>query len=229
MNKQEIAERIRDIGVVPVVRASSAKLAVMAAQAIRAGGIPIIEITMTVPGAVDVIRRLSISMGTEIIIGAGTVVDAATGLRCLDAGAEFIVGPAFDPATVELARQAGKLIMPGALTPNEVINAWKNGADFVKVFPCGNVGGPQYIKALKAPLPQIPLVPTGGVTLANAAAFIRAGASALGVGADLVSEAALASGDAESITRTARLFVSAVREARQPAGAAATAVSKAIE
>ena len=215
MTKEEIRHRILDIGVVPVVRASSAKLAIAAVQAICEGGIPIIEMTMTVPGAVDVIRQLSASIGQEATIGAGTVLDADTAKRCLDAGAEFIVCPALDPGTVELAKREGILIMPGALTPNEVIAAWKTGADFVKVFPCGALGGPQYIKSLKAPLPQIPMVPTGGVNLANAAAFIRAGASALGVGADLVSEKALASGDVESITKTARLFFNAVREARQ--------------
>jgi 2-dehydro-3-deoxyphosphogluconate aldolase/(4S)-4-hydroxy-2-oxoglutarate aldolase len=217
MTKEEIRQRILDIGVVPVVRASSAKLAIAAVDAICAGGIAVIEMTMTVPGAIDVIRQLSASLGSKAVIGAGTVLDADTGKRCLDAGAQFIVSPAIDPATMELARREDKVIMPGALTPNEVIDAWKKGADFVKVFPCGAVGGPQYIKSLKAPLPQIQLVPTGGVTLANAAAFIRAGASAVGVGADLVSEKALVAGDAESITRTARLFFNAVHEARQEA------------
>jgi 2-dehydro-3-deoxyphosphogluconate aldolase/(4S)-4-hydroxy-2-oxoglutarate aldolase len=144
------------------------------------------------------------------------VLDAETAKRCLDAGAEFVVAPTLDPPTVELVKRADKLIMPGALTPNEVVDAWKTGADFVKVFPCGSVGGPQYIKSLKATLPQVPLVPTGGVMLANAAAFIRAGALALGVGADLVSETALKLGDVESITRMARLFVNAVREGRLP-------------
>jgi 2-dehydro-3-deoxyphosphogluconate aldolase/(4S)-4-hydroxy-2-oxoglutarate aldolase len=215
MRKEEIRQRILDIGIVPVVRASSAKLAIAAVQAICDGGIPIIEMTMTVPGAIDVIRQLSASIGKEATIGAGTVLDADTAKRCLDAGAEFIVCPALDPPTVELAKREGILIMPGALTPNEVIAAWKTGADFVKVFPCGALGGPQYIKSLRAPLPQIPMIPTGGVSLANAAAFIRAGASALGVGADLVSEKALAAGDVESITKTARLFLNAVREARQ--------------
>jgi 2-dehydro-3-deoxyphosphogluconate aldolase/(4S)-4-hydroxy-2-oxoglutarate aldolase len=215
MKREEIRQRILDIGIVPVVRASSAKLAVAAVKAICAGGIPIIEMTMTVPGAIDVIRELSASLGSEIVIGAGTVLDAATAKRCLDAGAEFIVSPAIDPDTVELAKGEGKLIMPGALTPNEVIDAWKKGADFVKVFPCGAVGGPQYIKSLKAALPQIPLVPTGGVTLANAAAFIGAGASALGVGADLVSEKALMSGDVESITKTAGLYFESVHKARR--------------
>jgi 2-dehydro-3-deoxyphosphogluconate aldolase/(4S)-4-hydroxy-2-oxoglutarate aldolase len=215
VKKQQIRERILSIGVVPVVRASSAELAITAAEAICAGGIPVIEITMTVPGAIEVIRQLALSLDAEIAVGAGTVLDSDTAKQCLDAGAEFIVGPAFDPEMVAVVAEADKLIMPGALTPTEVVNAWKRGADFVKVFPCGNVGGPQYIKALKAVLPQIPLVPTGGVTLTNAPAFIRAGASALGVGADLVSEKALVSGDVESIKQTARLLVDAVREARQ--------------
>jgi 2-dehydro-3-deoxyphosphogluconate aldolase / (4S)-4-hydroxy-2-oxoglutarate aldolase len=216
MKKEEVRQRILDVGVVPVVRASSSKLAIAAADAICAGGISIIEVTMTVPGAIDVIQELVLSMGTEILIGAGTVLDVATARQCIDAGAEFIVGPTFDPETVKLANRENKLVMAGALTPTEVVNAWKNGADFVKIFPCGNVGGPKYIKALKAPLPQIHLVPTGGVSLTNAAAFIRAGASALGVGAELVSEAALASGNGALVTRTAQLFINAVREARQP-------------
>jgi 2-dehydro-3-deoxyphosphogluconate aldolase/(4S)-4-hydroxy-2-oxoglutarate aldolase len=214
MRKEDVQKRILDIGIVPVIRASSAKLAITAAEAVLAGGIPVVEITMTVPGAIDVIRQLSRSLGTEIVAGAGTVLDSETAQRCLDAGAEFVVSPAFDAQTVEFVARRGKLIMPGALTPTEIVNAWKNGADFVKVFPCGNIGGPQYIKSLKAPLPHIPLVPTGGVTLANAGAFIRAGAAALGAGTDLVSEKALESGDVESITRNARLFLDAVHEGR---------------
>ncbi len=212
MTKEEIRRRILDVGIVPVLRASSAKLAMAAAEAICAGGIPIIEVTMTVPKAVDVIAQLASSIGSDVLIGAGTVLSAEDARRCIGAGAEFIVSPAFDAETVKLVNQENRLMMAGGLTPTEVVTAWKAGSDFVKVFPCGNVGGPKYIKSLKAPLPQIPLVPTGGVTLTTAAAFIRAGAAALGIGSELISEAALTSGDFGQITRTAEEFVAIVRE-----------------
>jgi 2-dehydro-3-deoxyphosphogluconate aldolase/(4S)-4-hydroxy-2-oxoglutarate aldolase len=199
---------------VPVVRASSAKQAMRAAEAVCAGGIPIVEITMTVPGAIEVIAQLSKSMASEVLIGAGTVLDAATAERCIDAGAEFIVSPGFDFETVKFAKRAGKLMMAGALTPTEVIAAWKAGSDFVKIFPCGTIGGAKYIKALKAPLPQIPMVPTGGVNLTTAADFILAGAAALGIGGELVSASALESGDTAPIVEAAQEFVSIVRNAR---------------
>lgn len=198
----------------PVVRASSAKQAMRAAEAVCAGGIPIVEITMTVPGAIEVIVQLSKSMASEVLIGAGTVLDAATAERCIDAGAEFIVSPGFDFETVKFAKRAGKLMMAGALTPTEVIAAWKAGSDFVKIFPCGTIGGAKYIKALKAPLPQIPMVPTGGVNLNTAADFILAGAAALGIGGELVSASALESGDTAPIVEAAQEFVSIVRNAR---------------
>ena len=212
MTKEEIRRRILDVGIVPVLRASSAKLAMAAAEAICAGGIPIIEVTMTVPKAVDVIAQLASSIGSDVLIGAGTVLSAEEARRCIGAGAEFIVSPAFDAEIVKLVNQENRLMMAGGLTPTEVVTAWKAGSDFVKVFPCGNVGGPKYIKSLKAPLPQIPLVPTGGVPLTTAAAFIRAGAAALGIGSELISEAALTSGDFGQITRTAEEFVAIVRE-----------------
>jgi 2-dehydro-3-deoxyphosphogluconate aldolase/(4S)-4-hydroxy-2-oxoglutarate aldolase len=214
MTKQEVAKRITEIGIVPVVRASSPTQALQAAEAVCAGGIPIVEITMTVPGAVAVIAQLSKSMGSEILIGAGTVLDAETAKRCLDAGAEFIVSPGFDPETVKFVNRAGKLMMAGALTPTEVIAAWKAGSDFVKIFPCGTVGGAKYIKALNAPLPQIPMIPTGGVNLNTAADFIFAGAAALGIGGELCSTSALESGDTGSIIEAAKNFVAIVREAR---------------
>jgi 2-dehydro-3-deoxyphosphogluconate aldolase/(4S)-4-hydroxy-2-oxoglutarate aldolase len=186
-----------------------------AAAAVCAGGIPIVEITMTVPGAIDVIAQLAKTMGKDVLIGAGTVLDAEAAKRCIDAGAEFLVSPGFDLATVQLARQQGKLMMAGALTPTEVIAAWKAGSDFVKIFPCGTVGGAKYIKALKAPLPQVPMVPTGGVNLDTAADFIQAGADALGIGGELVSAAACKSGNLSVITEAARLYVDIVREARR--------------
>lgn len=182
MTKRQVRDKIIEIGIVPVVRAASGRQAMQAAEAVCAGGIPIVEITMTVPGAIDVIAQLAKTMGNDVLIGAGTVLDAEAAERCLDAGADFLVSPGFDLATVQLARQRDKLMMAGALTPTEVIAAWKAGSDFVKIFPCGTVGGAKYIKALKAPLPQVPMVPTGGVNLDTAADFVRAGADALGIG-----------------------------------------------
>jgi 2-dehydro-3-deoxyphosphogluconate aldolase/(4S)-4-hydroxy-2-oxoglutarate aldolase len=217
MTKQEVANRIMEIGVVPVVRASSAKQAILAAEAVCAGGIPIVEVTMTVPGAIEVIAELSKNMGSEVLIGAGTVLDADTAQRCIDTGAEFVVSPGFDLETVKLVNRASKLMMAGALTPTEVIGAWKAGSDFVKIFPCGAVGGAKYIKALKGPLPQILMIPTGGVNLTTAADFILAGAAALGIGGELVSASALESGDLAPIVEAARSFVSIVRNARKAA------------
>ena len=201
----------------PVVRASSAKQARRAAEAVCAGGIPIVEVTMTVPGAIEVITELSKSMGSDVLIGAGTVLDADTAQRCINAGAEFVVSPGFDLETVRSVNRAGKLMMAGGLTPSEVIAAWKAGSDFVKIFPCGAVGGAKYIKALKGPLPQIPMIPTGGVNLTTAADFILAGAAALGIGGELVSASALDSGDLAPIVEAARGFVSIVRNARKSA------------
>jgi 2-dehydro-3-deoxyphosphogluconate aldolase/(4S)-4-hydroxy-2-oxoglutarate aldolase len=215
MTRDEVAKRIREIGIVPVVRATSAKHAQLAAEAVCSGGIPIVEVTMTVPGAVELIEQLAKTTGAEILIGAGTVLDADIAKRCLDAGAQFIVSPGFDLETVRFVKQQGTLMMAGALTPTEVINAWKAGSDFVKIFPCGSLGGAKYLKALKAPLPQVPMITTGGVNLENAADMIRAGAEALGIGGDLVTAAALAAGDAAPITDVARAYVGIVREARQ--------------
>ena len=214
MKKEDVARRIVEVGIVPVVRASSAEMALAAARAICAGGIPIIEVTMTVPGAIEAIRELKKTMGAGVLIGAGTVLDAESAAQCLEAGAEFLVSPGFDRETVEFAKREGKLIMAGALTPTEVITAWKAGSGFVKIFPCGNVGGASYIKALKAALPQIPMVPTGGVNANTAADFLRAGASALGIGGELVSTAALKAGNFAAITEAARNYVTIVQAAR---------------
>jgi 2-dehydro-3-deoxyphosphogluconate aldolase / (4S)-4-hydroxy-2-oxoglutarate aldolase len=218
MTKQDAASRILEIGIVPVVRASSAKQALRAVEAVCAGGIPIVEITMTVPGAVEVIAQLAKKMGSEVLIGAGTVLDAGAAERCIDAGAEFIVSPGFDLETVKFANRRDKLMIAGALTPTEVITAWKAGSDFVKIFPCGTVGGAKYIKALKAPLPQIPMIPTGGVNLNTAADFLIAGAAALGIGGELVSASALQSGNTAPIVDAAQGFVAIVRNARAPLG-----------
>ena len=216
MKKEQVARRILEVGVVPVIRASSSAEAHFAADAVSRGGIPIAEITMTVPGAVEVIRQL-VKSAPNVLVGAGTVLDADSARRCLDAGAQFLVSPGLDLKTVELAVKEGVLIMAGALTPTEVINAWKAGSDFVKIFPCSNVGGAKYIKALKGPLPQVPLVPTGGVNLSTAAEFIQAGAAALGVGGELVLKEALEARDAGPIVETASRFVEIVRQARQQA------------
>lgn len=214
MTKEECKKRIVEIGVVPVVRASTPQMARQASEAVLAGGVSIVEITMTVPGAIDLIAQLAKALGKDLLVGAGTVLDAENAQRCFDAGAEFLVSPGFNAETVKLANSKGKLMMAGALTPTEVITAWKAGSDFVKVFPCGTVGGAKYIKALKAPLPQIPMVPTGGVNLNTAAEFIQAGSEALGIGGELVSAEALKSGNTQKITDAARQFVEIVRHAR---------------
>jgi len=214
MDKAEVIKTIKDTGIIPVVRATSADEAMRAIDAIRAGGISVLEITMTVPGAVGLIETVSSRYGSEALVGAGTVLDAVTAQACISAGARFIVSPSLDFETISTCRRSDVAVMPGALTPTEVVQAWKAGADLVKVFPAGAVGGASYIKSLKAPLPQIELVPTGGVSLKTAAEFIKAGASALGVGADLVDIKAIREGQVDSITDRARQFLQIVREAR---------------
>ena len=205
-----VVDRIRAIGIIPVVRARSSDDAIRAVEAIRAGGIPILEITMTVPGAVNVIADLARRLGDDALIGAGTVLDADGARACIDAGARFVVSPSLDVPTVETCRALEVPVFPGALTPTEIVTAWKAGADAVKVFPAGAVGGAAYIKSIKAPLPQIELIPTGGISLKTAADFIAAGAMALGVGADLVS------GSPAEIAEKARQYVAAVTAARWP-------------
>jgi len=214
MNKTDVLQRIRDTGLIPVVRAESADLAMRAVEAIKTGGVDVLEVTMTVPGAIDVIAKLAATFGTEVVIGAGTVLDPDTANKCVQAGAQFIVSPALNEETIAFCRANDVAVFPGALTPTEVVRAWNVGADAVKVFPAGAVGGASYLKALKAPLPQIELVPTGGVSLKTAADFINAGAMALGVGADLVDTKALREGRDEVIAERARQFLEIVREAR---------------
>lgn len=213
-HKTEHIRRITEIGVIPVVRAESADLARHAASAIRAGGIPVLEITMTVPGALHIIRELSIEYGAEVLIGAGTVMDVPGARDCIAAGARFIVSPSLNLATVAFCKQEGIVVMPGALTPTEIVTAWSAGADFVKVFPAGTAGGPAYIRSLKAPLPEIKLVPTGGVSLENAGAFIEAGAEAVGVGSELVDVKALREGKEELVAERARQLLESVKQAR---------------
>jgi 2-dehydro-3-deoxyphosphogluconate aldolase/(4S)-4-hydroxy-2-oxoglutarate aldolase len=214
MAKAETMKRILATGIVPVVRARSADEALRVVDAILAGGIDIIELTMTVPGAPQVIAELTSRFKNDVVVGAGTVLDRDTAGTCIGAGAAFVVSPALDEPTIEMCRADGIPVMPGALTPTEVVRAWKAGADVVKVFPCGAVGGASYIKALKAPLPQIQLMPTGGVSLKTAAEFIQAGACALGAGADLVDLALLSEGKPELITEKARKYVEVIRQAR---------------
>lgn len=214
MDKTEVIQRIKETGIVPVVRADSAEQAIRAIEAIREGGVSVLEITMTVPGALGVIAQVAARYSTEAVVGAGTVLDSETARACILNGAQFIVSPALNLETIACCRRYGVAVLPGALTPTEVVQAWTAGADFVKVFPAGALGGASYIKALKAPLPQIELVPTGGVSLKTAADFIKAGASALGVGADLVDIKAIREGQDKVITERARQFVEIVREAR---------------
>jgi 2-dehydro-3-deoxyphosphogluconate aldolase/(4S)-4-hydroxy-2-oxoglutarate aldolase len=213
--KSEVIQTIRDIGVIPVVRATTADEAMRAIDAIREGGISVLEITMTVPGAVKLIEELAKRYANDALVGAGTVLDPETATACIESGAKFVVSPALNLETIACCRRLDVAVMPGALTPTEVVQAWNAGADFVKVFPAGAVGGPSYLKSLKAPLPQIELVPTGGVSLKTAADFIRAGAAALGVGADLVDIKAIREGHAALITERAKQFIEIVREARE--------------
>jgi 2-dehydro-3-deoxyphosphogluconate aldolase/(4S)-4-hydroxy-2-oxoglutarate aldolase len=212
--KTDIIKRIKDTGVIPVVRATTADEAMRAIDAIREGGISVLEITMTVPGAVKLIEEVANRYGNDALVGAGTVLDPETATACIESGAKFIVSPALNLETIACCRRLDVAVMPGALTPTEVVQAWNAGADLVKVFPAGAVGGPSYLKSLKAPLPHIELVPTGGVSLKTAADFIRAGAAALGVGADLVDIKAIREGQAALITERAKQFIEIVREAR---------------
>lgn len=211
---EDVIRRVGEIGIIPVVRASSVEDANRAVQAICAGGIPVVEITMTVPNAITVIREVVQRYGGDVLIGAGTVTNAEQAESCVRAGAQFLVSPGLATSVLSVARVHDRLAIPGALTPTELINAQELGARVIKIFPCGNVGGPKYIKSLKAPFPQAQLIPTGGVNAANAAEFIAAGAYALGVGADLVDPAALREGNLEKITSAAKELVQAVASAR---------------
>lgn len=214
MNKIDVLARLKSVGVVPVVRASSAEEAMKVVDAIKAGGVPVLEITMTVPRAIKVIEQVVDRYGNDVVVGAGTVLDAESARACILAGTSFVVSPAVNLGTIELCHRYSIAILPGALTPTEVVTAWQAGADVVKIFPCGAVGGAKYLRALKAPLPQIEMMPTGGVSLATAADFIQAGACALGVGADLVDLKAIRNGEAEKVTQAAQAYVAAVQQAR---------------
>ena len=212
--RAEIVRRIAEEGIVPVVRAATPELALRAARAVMAGGISVFEITMTVPDAPEVIRALVRELGDRALVGAGTVLNAAAAHQCIDAGAAFVVSPGLDPDTVIEAHGRGVPVMPGALTPTEVIAAWNLGADVVKIFPISAVGGAKYLRALKGPLPQVRMMPTGGITAANAAEFLAAGAVALGIGGELVDTVALAEGRDATITERARELRAVVQAAR---------------
>ena len=214
MEKREVFNRMVSEGLIPVVRVSSAREAMDVADAIKEGGVSFIEITMSVQGAIDVIKELTQKYKDEIIMGAGTVLDTETGRAALLAGAQFIVSPTLNLDLIQLAHRYSAVVIPGATTPTEILTAWNAGADMVKVFPAGQLGGPEYLKALRGPLPQILLVPTGGVNLQNAGAFIKAGATALGVGGELVDKKAVKEKKFNVITENTRAFLKVIKEAR---------------
>ncbi len=220
LSKAEVINTMRSVGLVPVLRAESEDQALALAEAIAAGGVNVLEVTMTVPGAVRVMARLA-KERPDILVGAGTVLDPETARICMLEGAQFIVSPALNVKTVELCNRYSIAVLPGALTPTEVITAWQAGADVIKVFPANAMGGAKYLKSLKAPLPQIELIPTGGISHASAHEFLEAGALALGVGADLVDTKAIAAGHAEKITESARKYLAIVREFYEKRGAGA--------
>ncbi len=213
MTKTEVLASLRSIGLVPVLRAESVDQALALAEAIAAGGVTVLEITMTVPGAIQVMRKLA-ETRPDILIGAGTVLDPETARMCILEGAQFVVSPALNLKTIEMCHRYSIAALPGALTPTEIVTAWQAGADVVKVFPASSMGGASYLKSIKAPLPQVELIPTGGVSLATAEDFLKAGAFALGVGADLVDAKAMAEGRPEAVTESARKYLAIVQKFR---------------
>jgi 2-dehydro-3-deoxyphosphogluconate aldolase / (4S)-4-hydroxy-2-oxoglutarate aldolase len=213
MDKEKVRTSVEEIGIIPALRMFSAEDARFAADAVAGAGIPIVEVTMTVPGALEVIADL-VQRNPDVMVGAGTVFDVDTARRCLDAGASFLTSTGLDLAVVEFAVSRGIVVMPGALTPTEVMAAWKAGSDFVKIFPCSQVGGPAYIKALKAPFRHVPLIAAGGVNQQTAVDFIRAGAAALGIGKDLIPQDAIKRRQGHRIQELAHRYLSMVRTAR---------------
>jgi 2-dehydro-3-deoxyphosphogluconate aldolase/(4S)-4-hydroxy-2-oxoglutarate aldolase len=214
MTKEEIRARIVEIGIIPAIRVYSESEALFAGEAVCSSGIPIVEVTMTIPGAVRIIGEL-MRHRTDIIVGAGTVFDVETAARCLDAGAGFLTSPGLDLEVVEFAKKRDTLVLPGAMTPSEIMAAWKAGADFVKVFPCAQLGGPDYMRVLKAPFPRIPLIAAGGVNQKNAADYVLAGATALGIGQHLIHENAIKRRQRERIHELARRYINMVSDARR--------------
>jgi 2-dehydro-3-deoxyphosphogluconate aldolase / (4S)-4-hydroxy-2-oxoglutarate aldolase len=209
------AQIIERVGLIPVLRAKNAAQAHAVVKAMIAGGVTVVEVTMTVPGAIDVLKELKQEYGDKLLLGSGTVTTAEQAEATIDAGAEFVVSPSLHPAVIAMTKKKGKLSIPGSLTPTEVITAWNDGADYVKIFPCSAVGGASYLKSLLAPFPYLKLIPTGGVTLQTAEGFLRAGARALGVGSDLVNLAAVDAGNPETITETARAYLTVLAEVRK--------------
>ncbi|HET7104677.1 MAG TPA: bifunctional 4-hydroxy-2-oxoglutarate aldolase/2-dehydro-3-deoxy-phosphogluconate aldolase [Terracidiphilus sp.] len=207
-------QTIERVGLIPVLRARSTGQALAVVRAMMAGGIAVVEVTMTVPGAVNLLKDLKREYGGDLLLGSGTVTTADQARATMDAGAEFVVSPSLHPEVVAETKAAGKVSIPGALTPTEVITAWGAGADYVKVFPCSAVGGAAYLRALLAPFPDIKLIPTGGVTLHTAESFFQAGARALGVGSDLVDLAAIDAGKSETITETAKAYLQIIARRR---------------
>ena len=214
MTKDEVCSRIREIAILPAIRVSSGDDAHFAAEAVTRGGIPIVEITMTVPGALELMAHL-VRSDPKVIVGAGTVLNTKTADLCMDAGASFITAPSFSPLIVEFVAKKNIAVLPGALTPTEVITAWSAGADFVKVFPCGPVGGDKYIKALHTSLPEVPLIAAGGVNQQTAANFILSGATAIGVGTELIPTEAIQRRQSQRIHELARRFAKLVKDARE--------------
>ncbi|MEJ5377916.1 MAG: bifunctional 4-hydroxy-2-oxoglutarate aldolase/2-dehydro-3-deoxy-phosphogluconate aldolase [bacterium] len=210
MIRQGILDCIRFERLIPVVRVATSKEAIDVSWALVKGGSHLIEITMTVDGALNAIRKLRREMGERVFVGAGTVINARMAEEALEAGAQFLVSPSLNMQVIAFAREAGVVVIPGAMTPTEILSAWEAGAHLVKVFPAGALGGPSYIKALKGPLPQVEMVPTGGVNLENAAEFIRAGAMAVGIGGELVDKASVAEGALDRITQKTREVLDAL-------------------
>lgn len=213
-SRSSAVSTLREVGIIPVIRASSADAAVAVVEALIEAGLTVAEITMTVPNAIDAIASVATRFANQVLVGAGTVTDAETTRRAIDAGAEFIVTPCLIPDVIDAARRADVAVLPGALTPTEVFEAFRMGGDMVKVFPVQSVGGAGYLRALSGPFPEIPLVPTGGVTLENVREMFDAGAAAVGVGSELISKDALARRDYAAIGALAAQFLAAVRQAR---------------
>jgi len=221
MTQKDILSFITDIGIVPVVRTNSAESAIKAIEAIHNGGVRAAEITMTVPGAIRALEKVADKFGDRIMLGAGTVLDPETARACMLAGAQFFVTPSLKLTTIEIVKRYSKVICPGALTPTEVVTAWEVGADVVKIFPAGNVGGPKYIKALKGPFPHIEMIPTGGVNLETAGEFLKAGACAVAVGGELVDTKSIKEGRFDIIEDRARQYLAVIAKARAEIKAAA--------
>jgi 2-dehydro-3-deoxyphosphogluconate aldolase/(4S)-4-hydroxy-2-oxoglutarate aldolase len=209
-----VVSTLREVGIIPVIRAPSADAAVAVVAALQEAGLRIAEITMTVPNAIDAIAAVATRFAGRVLVGAGTVTDAETARRAMDAGAEFIVSPCLVPEVIEAAHGADVAVLPGALTPTEVFNAFRLGGDMVKVFPAQSVGGAAYVRALRGPFPDIPLVPTGGVTLENIGEMFKAGAAAVGVGTEMITKDALARRDYAAIGALAARFLAAAQQAR---------------